>query len=331
MRAEVARFLVERFPEAHVDRLAGDGSARSFVRVRPQRGPSVVVMDYGQAVESPTNDERLGRVFGVAGLPVPAILEVRTEIGLLVLEDLGDASLESALLSDPAAFHPDREPPDLLLRAVDLAADVARLGTPALAASDRATGPALDAARFRFEMDFFLENFVSGHLGRTARGADLARRLWELATIAAESGPKVLCHRDFHSRNLMVRPSRDLVMVDIQDARWGPDTYDLASIVRDAYLPIPDEWVAGLVSRYVDRVGLVEGQAALRERLHIVSTQRMLKALGSFGYLARIRGPRYLASIAPTVGRLRRSMPTHTLTAVVLAELDRAGALPPDA
>jgi hypothetical protein len=331
LRPEVARFLLERFPGAVVDRLAGDGSARSFSRVHPASGPSVVVMDYGAPVESPTDDERLAQVFSAAGLPVAAILESHTEIGLLLLEDLGDTSLESALLAEPGAFLTEGQPPDLLLRAVDLAADVSRSGTPVLATSDRAGGPALDVARFRFEMEFFLENFVSGHLGRPARDPALASALAELATLAAESGPKVLCHRDFHSRNLMVRPPGELALVDIQDARWGPDSYDLASIVRDAYLPIPDAWVEPLVRRYLVRMLGTAGDAAFRERLHVVSTQRMLKALGSFGYLARVRSQRYLASIAPTVGRLRRSMPAHPFTASLLADLDRTGALPLDA
>lgn len=331
-RQEVVRFIAERYPGARFIRLAGDGSTRSFFRVLPALGPAVIIMDYGQPVAGPTDDESLGGVFGAAGLPVPAILDARTDLGFLVIEDLGDTSLERALLADSEWFEPNRRPPDLLLQAIDLAADVARLGTPVLAASSRSSGPALDAARFRFEMAFFLEHFARGHLGRTGPFELLEAALARLAGRAADSPRLVLCHRDFHSRNIIVRPSGGLAMVDIQDARWGPDSYDLASIVRDAYLPVPDEWVDPLLRQYIARSeGAIENEPAFRARFHVVATQRMLKALGSFGYLARVRGPRYLTSIPPTVGRLRRSMPAHPETAELLQLLESAGALPASA
>jgi len=326
-RPEIARFVAERYPGAPLVRLAGDGSTRSFFRIMPSAGPSLVVMDYGKPVASPTDDEAMTSVFSGAGLPVPAIREAWPVLGLLVIEDLGDTSLESKLLSDRHAFGPGSEPPDLLLRAVDLAADVARLGTPVLTASARAAGPRLDRARFQFEMDFFQEHFVQGHLHQPGHSPRLDSALARLAEMAADC-PRVLCHRDFHSRNLIVRPGGDLAMVDIQDARWGPDSYDLASIVRDAYLPIPDAWVDPLVLRYFDRVDGIEDLAAFRARFHVVSTQRMIKVLGSFGHLSKVRGPRYLASIAPTAARLRRSMPIHPVTSELLSLLDAAGALP---
>ncbi len=328
-RPEVLRFLAHRFPGSSVAHLTGDGSTRSFLRVTPVAGPSAIVMDYGRPVECPTDDERLTRVFQKAALPVAAILESHAEVGILIIQDVGDESLESALLADARCFAPERQPPRLLVQAVELAADVARLGSPVLAVSDRAAGPALDAERFRYEMRFFLEHFVSGHLGRSGIDSALADGLFELADEAADGGPKVLCHRDYHSRNLMVSGA-DLVMVDIQDARWGPDTYDLASILRDAYLPIPDDWVSPLIDKFIERSGTIRSRAELLERFHVVATQRMIKALGSFGYLGRIRGARYVASIAPTVARLRRSMPLHTQTARLLELLESADALPTD-
>src|SRR5262245_38208004 len=165
-RPEVASFLARSFPGSRLLHLTGDGSTRSFLRLVPTSGPTRIVMDYGRPVEAPTDDERLAQVFESAGLPVPKIFESHTEIGILLVEDVGDDSLESVLLSDRASFAPDREPPKLLLRAVELAAEIGRRGTPALAASDRAAGPALDAERFRYEMSFFLKHFVTGHLNR---------------------------------------------------------------------------------------------------------------------------------------------------------------------
>jgi len=90
LRPDVARFLEQRYPGASVKRLAGDGSTRSFLRVAPGAAPSVVVMDYGQAVAGPTDDERLAHVFIESGLPVARVLGSHPELGILLLEDVGD-------------------------------------------------------------------------------------------------------------------------------------------------------------------------------------------------------------------------------------------------
>ena len=91
----------------------------------------------------------------------------------------------------------------------------------------------MDSDRFRFEMGFSLEHFAAGHLGLTP-SATLRTELESLADAAAEAMPRVLCHRDYHSRNLMVLDSGELAMVDLQDAQWGAEGYDLASLMFDA-------------------------------------------------------------------------------------------------
>ena len=126
------------------------------------------------------------------------------------------------------------------------------------------------------------------------------------------SHPRVMCHRDYHSRNLMVRGDGSLAMVDIQDARWGPDTYDLASLLRDAYVDIDEREVeAGLQT-------FSAGDPAVRDRFHVVATQRMIKALGTFGYqVARLGRTRYESAIPRTIGRLRATLPGHPATAPI--------------
>jgi len=305
LRPELRRFVEKRFPGAAVERLAGDASYRIFYRISPRSAASVVLMDYGSPFEVETDDVRLGRVFRRAGLRVAELIELSPEIGILVLEDLGSSSLESVLRDSrrPASSSP---PPELR-RAVDLAAQVADRGTAALADSDRAAGPALDRERFRFEMDFFLEHFVGGLVGKPNLAQGLRDPLYGLADRAAECPRPVLCHRDFHSRNLMVLGNGSLAMVDIQDARWGPDTYDLASIVCDAYLEIDDAWVDTLVDRYLGALESRPEPAAFRCRFGLVAGQRMIKALGSFGWLTTVkRTDRYLEAIPRTLGRIDR-------------------------
>jgi len=325
-RREVRSFIERRFSGAAVERLAGDASYRIFYRVHPADGPTVVLMDYGAPFQQETDDIWLGRLFQRAGLRVAELIQPEPEIGCLVLEDLGERSLESVLAdAEPVSGG---GPPAALVLAVELAARVASRGTPILASSERAEGPELDADRFRFEMDFFLEHFVSGLRGITNAPGELRDQLHELADRAATTPTRVLCHRDLHSRNLMFLDDGTLAMVDIQDARWGPDSYDLASILRDAYVDIDEDWLEPLTNRYLRALDILSETGAFRRRLDVVAAQRMIKALGSFGYLTVVkRMDRYLDAIPRTLARLEKLLPSMEATRPLHTSLTRSGLL----
>ncbi len=126
------------------------------------------------------------------------------------------------------------------------------------------------------------------------RGIALADR--ERAALSAEwagivnelaAEPRVLCHRDYHSRNLMLQRGR-LYIIDFQDARMGPDTYDLASLLRDSYVDIGDRELDELIAYFLalkSRTDAVE----FRRRFDLMALQRNLKALGTFGYQTTTR------------------------------------------
>lgn len=294
MREALRRYLDERLPGATAEPLAGDASTRRFWRLRLGERRTWIVMDYGAPFSGETDDVRLTRVFLEAGLPVAQVIDLDGPAGCLVLEDLGDLQLETAWKG-----HPDLRR-ELLLRSVALAARIATDGTEVLRRSERRDGPRLDAERFRFEMSFFLEHYAAARGGRELSG--LATVLEELADCAAE-GPQVLCHRDFHSRNILLTEEHALRLVDIQDARWGPDTYDLASILVDPYIDADPALQASAVEAYRIRVGAMG--AGFRERLSIVAAQRRVKALGTFGFQRDRRGSgRYEAAAATVIERL---------------------------
>ncbi len=339
MRDELQREIEERYPGARVERLAGDASTRRFYRLRPAPSggdeSSRVLMDYGEAVAP--GDVAKTALLQRARLRVPEILYVFRCGGALLLEDLGDRTLEQAVLDElrqgPADSGPARGLYDL---AVDLAADIAGRGTAALAAEPQDPArPRLDAARFRFEMDFFLEHYAGALMGRPA-DAGLRDALHDLADRAAAGSP-VLCHRDYHSRNLMVLPAGSaadaptLAMVDIQDALPGPDTYDLASLLRDAYVDLPEDWVEPLLRRFAERAGLEDaGKPSLRRRFDLVAAERMIKALGTFGFQATSRGQdRYLEGVPRTLRRLTVTLPRIEAGADLLDSLERLGLLTP--
>jgi hypothetical protein len=320
LRPELGAKLAELFPNARVETLAADASARRFHRVRLPNDATRIVMDYGAAFEGETDDVRLARLFERASLPVARVLEVLPEEGALVLEDLGDDTLESALARTAASGREGRS--ELYRSAVRLAASIATRGTEALLLSDRARGPALDGERFLFEMRFFLEHYVGSYLHRQPVPADLRAAVEQLAAAAA-AHPRVLCHRDYHSRNIMVRPGGALAMVDIQDARWGPDTYDLASLLRDAYVDLDEDEVDALFKLYARELPGPRDLVALRVRFDIVAIQRMIKALGTFGYqIAVLKRERYRTAIPRNVQRLLRLLPKHPNTGPIAKFLE---------
>ena len=125
------------------------------------------------------------------------------------------------------------------------------------------------------------------------------------------SWPRVLCHRDYHSRNLMPHRGR-LFWIDFQDARMGPATYDLASLLRDAYVDVPEELQEELQERFRQQAVPDEGREMFRRRFELMCVQRNLKALGTFGFMASVRGnPVYLRYIPRTLGHLRRNLARH--------------------
>ncbi len=309
-RPEIATYLKAAWPQAEISPIAGDATTRRFFRIRTPDGRTRVLMDYGHPFDRETDDVRMARIFADAGLRIAEILDVCGPVGCLVLEDLGDESLEIAVAEEDG-----RRARELLERAVLLAAELANRGTRALAGSDRRDGPILDEERFRFEMDFFLEHFAGGWRGCRSLPDGLRDALHQLAASAASSPRRVLCHRDFHSRNLMLLANGKLAMVDIQDARWGPEAYDLASLLRDAYIDIDEAWIDPLVDLYRSALEKPPPEG-FRPHLERVSIQRMIKALGTFGYQTTARkSSRYVGAIERTVHRLRRLLPGSSETA----------------
>jgi aminoglycoside/choline kinase family phosphotransferase len=323
VRPELEAALAGLYPGARREPLAADASTRRFHRLFLVGGGTRIVMDYGEPFVSETDDVRLARIFEKAELPVAHVIEVLPRAGALVLEDLGDETLEAALA--PASPGGGSARNGLYRSAVLMAAEIATRGTEVLAGSERATGPALDEERFLFEMNFFLEHYAGSFLGRPHPSPELRKAVEQLA-IETAAHPRVLCHRDYHSRNIMVRRDRTLAMVDIQDARWGPDTYDVASLLRDAYVDLNEQDVDALFDVYARHLPGGFERALLRARFDLVAAQRMLKALGTFGYQVAVLGrDRYRSAIPRTTSRLAKLLPANAQTAQLAGVLDRAG------
>jgi aminoglycoside/choline kinase family phosphotransferase len=296
----------EKTPKAIV-RLAGDASNRAFFRVSYRNGPSVVVMAYQGAV--PGDDEtflEIQRFLSNLGLPVPAVYSHHAEEQIVVLEDLGDDLLETVVeRSDETRVV------ELYKQAVNLLLTM-RQATMKLTSGCQAFQLAFDEEKLMQEMDFFMAHFVRGLCRAKPSNAALAALNEFFAKICATlaSEPRIFTHRDYHARNLMLHSSR-LVMIDFQDARMGPAQYDLASLLRDSYVTLREDLVDDLVAYYAEATGNTSQELRHRFRyiFDVMSLQRNIKALGTFGYQASAGGERrYLKSVPRTGGYIARNI-----------------------
>ncbi len=290
---------------SRVELLAGDASDRRFVRVRPDGSPSrVLVVHTGPIDPVALPLVQVADLFRRLPVPVPAVLDTDAELGIVVLEDLGDETLEVVLSRLPAGEHEA-----WYRNATALIATIQQGGRRLADGGASGAEPfrlAFDAAKLRWELRFFLDHFVAGYRRRALTPAARSALEVELGTLADEMAgePRVLCHRDFHSRNLMAHRGR-LYAIDFQDARMGPDTYDLVSLLRDAYAQLDAASVGRLIAHYQALAGIGDGDA-LRQRFRRTTIQRTLKALGTFGYQIAARGnDRYRTAVPVAAGYVR--------------------------
>ena len=287
--------------------LSGDASTRRYFRVTGG-GASYVLALYPEAFV-PEELTFLGMRNLLDGyeLAVPAVVDVDGTRGMVLQEDLGDRTLQE-LLKETSASR--RE--ELYREAVD---DVVTLQRKA------AEGPqgadcfriAFDIEKLTWELHYFLKHYLEGHRRRelTVEDRSSLSEAFHLLCQEIASWPRTLCHRDYHSRNLMLHQER-LYWIDFQDARMGPVTYDLASLLHDAYVDVPEELREELAEGFRQRAVPGESRELFRRRFELMSVQRTLKALGTFGYMATVRdNPVYLPYIPRTLAHARRLLSRH--------------------
>jgi len=286
-------------------RLAGDASTRIFYRAEASAGNrrrSLVVARYppGEG-DGVARWALMAESLRAAGVGVPGVFAARPGLGYLLMEDCGDDLLQSA-----AASAPPRRVRSLYLRAVDELVLMQRM-RPHSSPGCPAWPLAFDLEKFLWELNFFLEHTVEGVLQARLSPAD--RRSFEkhFRRIVARSlsQPFVFCHRDYHSRNLLVT-RRGLKVIDFQDARRGPYTYDLASLLADPYVSLPESSVRKIKEYYL-LLRPPDLQPILRRQFQtdfdMMSVQRLLKAAGTYGYMFRRGKKGYLRYLPAALGR----------------------------
>ncbi|HKC13196.1 MAG TPA: phosphotransferase, partial [Vicinamibacteria bacterium] len=287
--------------------LSGDASTRRYFRLREGERTTVLALYPEPFVAEESTFVAVHRLLEDFGLAVPDILDEDGGRGILLLEDLGDFTLQEVLKSAPLARREE-----LYQQAVEGLVVLQREAT-----RSPKNGPcfqiAFDLEKLNWELHYFLKHFVEGFRQRDLSVEDRAILAEQFHRLAEEiaSWPRVLCHRDFHSRNLMLQ-GETLVWIDFQDARMGPLTYDLASLLRDSYVDLDEYFVAEWAEEFRRRAAAEEPRDTFRRRFELMSVQRNLKALGTFGFMATVRGnPVYLPYIAGTLAQARRNLSRH--------------------
>jgi aminoglycoside/choline kinase family phosphotransferase len=286
--------------QSRVVPLTGDASDRRYFRVIPADGPSIVLAVHAGPFELASLPfANVAELLACMPLPVPAILGHSDPHGVLALTDLGDVTLQAHLGAASA-----REHAALYREAVTLIDTLQRRGREL--ASDRFVPyhVAFDVEKLTWELNFFVRHFLEAYRGARLSDDDRAVLADEWQAIVAElaAEERVLCHRDYHSRNLMLHGGV-LHVIDFQDARLGPDTYDLASLLRDSYVDLTERDVEDLIAYFLAlKGGSAASASEFRRRFDLMAVQRNLKALGTFGYQTTARGnPVYIQYIPRTL------------------------------
>ena len=283
--------------------LTGDASDRRYYRVLLSDGASIVLSLYA----SPFEFEKLSfvnvaRLLQQMPVPIPTVLGHADDIGVLALEDLGDVTLQAHLGAASQAEHAGH-----YRQAVALIATLQKRGEELQSAEYLPYGVAFDVEKLTWEMDFFIKHFIEAYRGVLIPPQVRSDLRGEFAVMIAQlaSEPRVLCHRDYHSRNLMLHEDR-LYIIDFQDARLGPNTYDLVSLLRDSYVDLPEQTVADLIAYFLALRGETGTEPEFRARFDLMAVQRNLKALGTFGYQTTARrNPVYIQYIPRTLRYVR--------------------------
>jgi N-acetylmuramate 1-kinase len=300
---------------------SADASFRRYFRLdvvpalRAKLGATLVAMDAPPERENTAAFVKVQALLLEAGVHVPAIVAQDVPNGFLLLSDLGTTTYLQRLDSDNASF--------MYSDAVDTLIKFQLRSEPGVL-------PEYDRAFVERELGIFTEWYVGKHLGVTLTDKQSAQLAGVFEAIVANvmAQQQVYMHRDYHSRNLMFTDLNNPGVLDFQDAVFGPVTYDLGSLLRDAYIQWDEEIVLDWVVRYWQRAKAVGLPVApdidtFYRDFEFMALQRHLKVLGIFCRLNYRDGKaNYLGDLPTVVDYVRKTCNRYTVLKPLLRLLD---------
>ncbi len=260
---------------------SADASFRQYFRIEALHNGianSYIIMDAPPSHEDCKPFIHVAQLLGSTGLNVPTVLEHDLSTGFVLLKDLGNTTYLSALQSGS-----DHRP---------LYADAISALVKLQAGTDTKALPAYDSDTLKTEMSLFETWFLNKHhsIELNDRERALLQVAIKLITDASTRQTQVWVHRDYHCRNLMLTPTQNPGVLDFQDAVTGPYTYDLVSLLRDAYIDWPEEAQIELALDYWKKaqaagIAVPSDFGELWRDFEWMGLQRHLKVLGIFARL----------------------------------------------
>lgn len=288
---------------------SSDASFRRYYRLRDAL-EGYVVMDAPPEQENSQPFVDVTQRLSQGGINVPQIIQADLEQGYLLISDLGRQHYLQVLNEDNAD--------SLYGEAIDTLLTIQGISPTGLAPYDR--------AQLWREMELFREWFLTTHLGLRldAKQDQALDKTFEALCAAALEQPRVLVHRDYHSRNLMYTTQNNPGVLDYQDAMHGPLTYDLVSLLRDCYIAWPRARTEAWALSYRDKavqarlIDPVSDTDFLRW-FDLMGVQRHLKAIGIFARLNYRDGKKdYLQDIPRTLNYILETGPRYEETQALL-------------
>jgi len=294
---------------------SSDASFRRYFRVDGTDGVTYIAMDAPPPQEDVRPFIHVAALFGQSGVSVPTVLAQDVERGFLLLSDLGSTTYLSQLNHDTA--H------KLYLDAIDALVLIQTQSRPDVL-------PEYDRALLHRELMLFPDWYIGKHLGVTLseKQTGTLNKIFDTLLANNLAQPQVHVHRDYHSRNLMVMPQGNPGILDFQDAVYGPITYDLVSLLRDAYIQWDEEMVLDWVIRYWERAkraGLPVNPDidAFYRDFEFMGLQRHLKVLGIFARLYHRDGKdAYLKDLPLVMEYTRKAAGRYNALAPLIRLLD---------
>src|SRR5689334_727020 len=285
--------------------LTPDASTRKYYRIGWNKRTAVAAV-YQEPFDPEVHPYLdVTRLFLESGIPVPEIYAVDGNAGIIVQEDLGDEQLFQVYENEP-----DDKCEEYKEQAIALIAKIQKATDRAYEMNSIASRLAFDEAKLSWELDFFFDHYFGSLRQEKLSHGETAEVKAELNDIAAElaAAPRVLCHRDYHSANLMIDHRKRMRIVDHQDARMGPASYDLVSFLLDRQ-PCPPSLAElrahrlfFLEERRLLGLGAIDPDDFAHE-FRLMTIQRGLKATGTFSYQTAVcgRAAAYERFIQPTL------------------------------
>ena len=307
-------FILQQFQEHctsnNIKKLVGDASARQYFRYVDRSGASHILVAYPDPFDPKCfTYKQIYDLLLEIELPVPKLICMDGTLGIVLQEDLGDQSVLRILLD---ATKDERQL--ILFKAIEHIVTLQKTGPKALKPEYKALRSTLDEKKLRQELDFFRRHFLDCYRQIKVNKENLLNKELSKLTFQLSRYSPLLCHRDYHVRNLMSENDQ-IYILDFQDTRWGPPLYDLVSLLKDS-IELDTEEILEYQNYYLNHTAWKSNLPTpitqdFDRQFHLTCIQRLLKALGTYGYQINIRGnPVYRQYIPKTMQRVLSSLRT---------------------